>query len=336
MDKMIKFSILVPVYNAEKYLAECIESVLHQTYQNFELILVDDGSTDSSGMLCDEFVKQDSRIKVFHQQNSGQFAARSIGISNADGDYCVFLDSDDYIRKDTLEVLAKFIKEYGSDVIIYGFSRVTENGQVMYIVSDDLALQMTDKKSVYLKILKDETYNAVWRKAVRREFIGTENLEKYYSVKHGEDLIQTMEFLQNVRSISFIPDVLYSYRDNPRGVMNTYVTDKVDFECYPCVLELLTKTRLFSVNEIKSYKAKVVCAMLVHILCSPLSFCQTAKMLKDLYFHPFVRERKEGIFSDTYIRGQRRFVYCLFEYRLFSLLAGLAVVRRWGKKMFIK
>ena len=106
------FSVIVPVYNAEKYLSRCIDSILNQTYQNFELLLVDDGSKDKSGSICDKYGKTDSRVIVIHQSNSGPGTARNNGLHNAKGRYIIFVDSDDYLDSTYFEVVAENINEY--------------------------------------------------------------------------------------------------------------------------------------------------------------------------------------------------------------------------------
>lgn len=114
--KKIKFSVIVPVYNAEKYIAECIESVLNQTFSDLELLLVDDGSPDNSGAICDEYAAKDSRVKVFHQENGGVCAARNTGLDNATGEYVSFVDSDDYLESNALEILYNDILTHNADV----------------------------------------------------------------------------------------------------------------------------------------------------------------------------------------------------------------------------
>ena len=104
MDNKIKFSIMTPVYKVEKYLDECVSSVLNQSYENFELILVDDGSPDRSGQMCDAWAAKDKRVKVIHKENGGAVSARCMGIEKAEGDYYMFLDSDDTLRPCALEV----------------------------------------------------------------------------------------------------------------------------------------------------------------------------------------------------------------------------------------
>ena len=125
-------SIIIPVYNVEKYLAKCLDSVLNQTYKNLEIILVDDGSKDNSGAICDEYAKRDNRIIVVHQKNSGVSKARNLGMSMATGDYIGFIDSDDTIEANMYEVLLKNAIESGAEISYCGLKQIQLDGKIDY------------------------------------------------------------------------------------------------------------------------------------------------------------------------------------------------------------
>ena len=125
-------SIVVPIYNVEKYLNRCIENLINQTYRNVEIVLVNDGSTDSCPQICDEYAKKDSRIKVIHKENQGPGVARNTGIENATGDYICFFDSDDYIESDTIEKCVLEITSNDADMVIFGHDCITPNGNCIY------------------------------------------------------------------------------------------------------------------------------------------------------------------------------------------------------------
>ncbi len=124
-DKLI--SIIIPVYNVERYLRECIDSIIAQTYKNLEIILVDDGSSDKSGEICDEYSKKDSRIKVIHKKNGGLSDARNVALDIAKGDYIGFIDSDDYIEKDMFQILYNLAEEYNAEISSISFYKMLEN-----------------------------------------------------------------------------------------------------------------------------------------------------------------------------------------------------------------
>lgn len=132
----MKFSILVPVYNVEKYLPECLESIENQTYRDFEVILVDDGSNDRSGEICDQFKERTTtNTTVLHKENQGLISARRIGIKNAKGEYCIFCDSDDFLETTALEELNQVIEQYDVDLIIYNANSVDESTKKPHFLS---------------------------------------------------------------------------------------------------------------------------------------------------------------------------------------------------------
>ena len=124
---MIKISVIVPVYNIEPYIRECLDSIVNQTYSNLEIILVDDGSTDSSGLICDEYAQKNKRITVFHKPNGGLVSARKTGVLLATGEYVTYVDSDDWIETKAYEELAKIIEHYYPDILAFGFKKEYTN-----------------------------------------------------------------------------------------------------------------------------------------------------------------------------------------------------------------
>ena len=139
MENQALISVIIPVYNVENYLRECVDSVLSQTYQNFEIILVDDGSTDSSGKICDEYASNDERICVIHQKNNGPSKTRNTGLDNATGKYIYFLDSDDYVESNTLELLISTAESNNADLVFFDARSFTDDGSEVkqgYIVKE--------------------------------------------------------------------------------------------------------------------------------------------------------------------------------------------------------
>ena len=128
MENQALISVIIPVYNVEEYLRECVESVLKQTYQNFEIILVDDGSTDSSGKICDEYLEKDERVVVIHKKNEGPSKTRNTGLENANGKYIYFLDSDDYIENNALELLVDTAVSNGADLVFFDAHSFSDDG----------------------------------------------------------------------------------------------------------------------------------------------------------------------------------------------------------------
>ncbi|HDT8050800.1 TPA: glycosyltransferase, partial [Enterococcus faecalis] len=170
---MPKISIIVPVYNVEKYLEKCVRSILAQTFTDFELILVDDGSPDSSGAMCDQFAEQDQRVKVIHKENGGLSDARNAGIEIATGEYLGFVDSDDYIADDMYETLYNQIVTYEAELATVGMidvyenreSRLTDKKEIKILSQNEAIQAVLDSTDVYAyavnKLYKKELFNKV-------------------------------------------------------------------------------------------------------------------------------------------------------------------------------
>lgn len=187
MENQALISVIIPVYNVEEYLRECVDSVLCQTYGNFEILLVDDGSTDSSGEICDEYLEKDERITVIHQKNGGLSAARNAGLSEANGYYIYFLDSDDYIDEKTLGILLEIAEKDNSDIVFFD--------AISFADTDDFTV-----KQNYIRKNKYQTDCGI-------DVFGkmTENKEFHSAVPL---LFISRKFLKNT-NISFIPDIIY-------------------------------------------------------------------------------------------------------------------------------
>ena len=169
----MRFSVILPIYKVEKYLAECVDSILNQSFNDFEVILVDDGSPDASGAMCDEYAKKDARVKVIHKKNGGQSAARNDGFKIAIGEYIIFIDSDDYITdNDFLKEIDIKICETGSDIVLYKFSKFYDSTRKMDApaFSLDFVSGINDSdKLLYELVQRDAYYGMAWIKAYRRE-----------------------------------------------------------------------------------------------------------------------------------------------------------------------
>ena len=145
-------SVIIPVYNVEAYLARCLDSILAQTYTNLEILIIDDGSTDNSGTLCDEYAQKDSRIRVIHQENQGLAEVRNIGLREAKGEYIQFVDSDDWIDPETIETCYRLSKEYGADIVKFGGVREFSDGRQKHNISrehEPLLMPVNEALSLY-------------------------------------------------------------------------------------------------------------------------------------------------------------------------------------------
>lgn len=209
-------SIIVPIYNAEKYLDSCIQSVLRQTYTNWELILIDDGSTDKSGRIADEYGFADERITVFHQKNLGVSSARNQGIDEATGNYVVFLDADDELIEDCLAKTVNIAEETNADVVAGRSCENQELFQDRIIWTGAEALENSLKDHLF-------TYSAC-AKLIRREFIGKTRFTP--DIRINEDSYFVFQLLCKQNVFVLTNDVIYFYRANSESSSRTVFSEK--------------------------------------------------------------------------------------------------------------
>lgn len=261
----IKYSILVPVYNVEKYIRDCIESVLTQTYTNYELILVDDGSLDSSGVICDEYENTDKRIRVFHKENQGLIHTRIFAMERAHGDYYIFLDSDDMLKPNALSTIDSKIQTYHCDCLVYGFERV-KDGKVLSQTHDLTEELVIDKKRMYQKVFFELDKNSLCRKAVKADIFHHIDYSAYYHLQQGEDLLQSLEIYHNSQSMVFIPDVLYQYRVNPSSIMHNKGKINIEYTIKERALSFLKDEAVFSETDFLRYRDFCINGMIEQII----------------------------------------------------------------------
>lgn len=211
---MLKASVIVPVYNVEKYLRRCVDSILVQTMPDFELILVDDGSTDESPSICDDYAKKDNRVKVIHKQNQGVSAARNDGLDAAKGEYILFVDSDDYVNERYVECLVS----KDCDLSICGSIKILENGIEECFFSPNFCTTSISPQIVAQWF--DHNYlGCVWGKAFRKQVIDSCNLRFNSEMNFGEDTLFAVKFAVKCKSGVAIPDTLYYYIKYPTGTL---------------------------------------------------------------------------------------------------------------------
>lgn len=203
MEKLI--TVIIPVYNAESFLSRCLDSVIEQTYNHYEVFLVDDGSSDSSGMICDAYAEKDCRINVIHKQNEGAGLSRNLGIEKAKGDYLVFIDADDYVDKHYFELLSR----HDEDIVFINIKQVSVDGIVLKDESVSKYSTKTKDEILRHSITGKMNWGGV-RKAVKTQLVRRNNI-KYSLHKVGEEAIYTYRILMSANSIGFLDYPCYYY-----------------------------------------------------------------------------------------------------------------------------
>ena len=220
---MVKVSVIVPVYNVEKYLTECIDSIVKQTFEDLEIILVDDGSTDTSGNLCDDWAKRDPRIKVLHKKNGGLSSARNAGLDVAKGQYISFVDSDDKIDKNFIKFLFNDIKDTNSDIACCNYYSFDLNGRFKQGKSFQKRIVLTSIEGKE-KLLMENYYKCyAWNKLYKYELF---NNIRYPVGKLFEDIDTTYELFNKSNQISYRSTPLYYYRQRDNSITASSFTNK--------------------------------------------------------------------------------------------------------------
>lgn len=272
---MILFSVVVPVHNVDKYLGRCIYSVLEQTYPYYEIILVDDGSVDASGAICDRYAKLDDRIKVFHQENQGQIFARINGINGATGDYYLFLDGDDYWEPDLLDTVYNAIQYLNCDMVIYNFKRVTQTSETINIpvFENGTIFDMDNKEVLFEELIKGNRLNHIWAKAVSRDIMDTREYQRYKNLKHAGDLLLSLPLLYNAKRILYLSKPMYNYRMTPGGITHTFHTQKIKdvTMVWSKVRKYMNQLNMRQKNYLELYYQTYVKNLLTYVI----SLCQS-------------------------------------------------------------
>ena len=204
---MDKISIIVPVYKAEKHIHKCVNSILAQDYDNIEILLVNDGSPDQSGQICDEYAKTEKKIKVIHKANGGVSSARNEGLDNATGEFVAFVDSDDWLEQDALSNLYNAYKAMGSDYIVASYNDIRKDGKECVVLENDTYSGDGVVENLYRIYLKTFT---PWAKLYKKSLIN-ENHIKFKDIPYGEDTVFNLEYIGYCRNISMISVVVYNY-----------------------------------------------------------------------------------------------------------------------------
>ena len=216
-------SIIIAVYNAESYLSKGIEDILAQTFSNFEILLVDDGSTDTTVEICDRYANKDTRIRVFHEKHQGVARARQVGINNACGIYTIHIDADDHISPNMLEEMYNSANNSGADILICDYMEVNHHGPIYHAQRPTVLTQ----EGVTNDLIQGKLYGALWNKLIRTSCFRDNNVCFREDLTMREDMFFVLDVLPYCSKIAYLPEALYSYdkTSNASSLTNTYLSE---------------------------------------------------------------------------------------------------------------
>lgn len=301
---MVKFSIIAAAYNEEKYIQAFLDSVSRQTCKDYELILIDDGSTDATGAICDRYAENCAKntVRVIHQDNTGVLMAKRHALKQVVGEYVIIADSDDLLDSTLLEEVEKEIKKSHADIYLYDAYEIKPDGSKKIIdaglFEGGISSQQIDKKEICRKMIDNPGLHAMWRKAVKTDIL---NIEADYSdaafVSHGEDLLQTIAALDAADTIYYINKPLYNYRSVNNGLSKRYNPRSYNSLAYVYeVLEQYLCKWNMSEDTLRLYQyfMSIVYDDLTRIIKSGASFNEVKRHMKFIWSSAFFQHvRKE-------------------------------------------
>lgn len=321
----MKFSIILPIYKVENYLCSCIDSILAQAYQDFEVILVDDGSPDSCPQICDEYAAKDARVRVIHQKNAGQAAARNAGLEIAQGEYICYVDSDDFLIDTNVLQKIAVASESRPDIIHYKFVEWFESdGHIAKCYFDyNVPTEGRTLAEIYCNLVdKDAYYNSAWSKAIRRELLHANHIRFHEGIV-GEDNEWYYHVVMVAQSLVLIDEPLYVYRRR-QGSTTTTANRKHLLD----QLFVLDKWEEKLKGLSDDHRTQVVWGSLAKQYCSALIIYAGLDNVNDLL--PRIIQKKYLL---KYSRNKRvvifRWLQCIFGVR--GLLWSLKLVKKLKK-----
>lgn len=307
----ITVSVVVPVYNVKEYLIDCLNSIKNQTYASMEIILVDDGSTDGSAQICDEFEQEDERISVIHKKNGGLSEARNVGLNASKGEYIIFIDSDDLISEKMLEEMVKCIKISNIDIVACAFKTFEDINEVSYIENSNNDISMVEGRELVQRLYKGE-YNSIgftaWNKLYKKSLFQKNGIE-YPVGRFYEDAFTTFKLLYKAKQIALINKPLYYYRMRNGSIMNSNITRKktvdgidADREA-PDFFKKVNDSYLFNLSVNAFFKSEILFFKRMNT--------DTEKGCKEYLLQEYKRFYKE--YGKTVkIPSYKRLLYCMF------------------------
>ncbi len=252
-------SVIIPIYKVEKYLRECVDSVLNQTYDDLEIILVDDGSPDNCGKICDDYAMKDKRIRVIHKKNGGLSDARNAGFLVASGEYCYFIDSDDYIKRNAIELLVTYIKRENADFVYFDSETLYERkGPHKYIETfrrKEKYPSAGGAESLYNHLKSDEYYSCVCLMFFKTDFLKKNRLIFRKGMLHEDQLFTPLAFVKANRTAHLhLP--LYYRRMREGSIVTSHKTVKNAEGLFICAVKLAKE---YSDSPVRSIKRKALC-----------------------------------------------------------------------------
>lgn len=350
IEENIKFSVVLSIYNVEKYLNRCLDSVINQTYKNLEIILVDDGSPDNCPQICDDLAKEDSRIKVIHKENAGLGEARNSGLDVATGDFVAFFDSDDYIDKKLFEELYRVIINENPDLIEFGHHDVDRQGNITKTFIPKTLLEKYEGEEVLSKFLPElictdpktgtasNLLMSAWSCLYRRQLLVECNFHFVSEREYiSEDVYSLMKLMPNVHSVSVVQKAYYYYCENDQSLTHVYNPKRFEkIILFQQQLETLCASDIYS-DEVRYRIKRPFLDNLLACIKSEVScieemgfkeiYCSIKKICNNQMVNDIVRIVPKVSFS----KARRMIHFCIEHKMVFSTIVMIRIQQYLGR-----
>lgn len=346
MTNKILISVIVPVYNAEQFLDQCIDSIINQSFRDFEVVIVDDGSTDNSLNICKDYAKIDNRVKVIHQANGRQTKARKTGLAASKGEYVYFVDSDDWLEPQLLEIAYNAVKKDKSDVVI--FDAFFNYNKKQIPVSQPILSGVFDKKGLIKKIYPKMIYSgrffyfgvyaAMWPKLMKRSIVVPNMVNVDEKIKLGEDGVTSFAVMLDAKKVSILKgEHLYHYRDNNASLTRSYCPYQFD-----SVLLLIKTLRKISKDKnIYDLNEQIDYYFMYNIHCiyyeeffykSKKSYAERFRYLRTIFDNKLVRQAVQNISTANMPSDSKKF-FIAYKKGNFTFVLLLSIIEGYRKRI---
>lgn len=325
----IKFSVIIPVFNCKEYLNDCVDSILNQNYENIEIILADDGSDNKTAEICDSF--KDERIKVYHKENEGPLLTRVFAVSKATGDYCLFVDCDDYIDNGYLNRLNKIITRKNCDIVMCSFRSVGKDkiSEAATPWTEETVFNKNEIDVFRKEVLLNNYMNSMCTKTIRTDILknDTTDFSLFADCRHGEDLIQSLYPVFNAETAVYIPECWYNYRNNSASI--THNEEPYRYKSVLAVREhaytYLKSLTIYDDETNRRYTALVVryiVSCLKGIVKSDIPQIEKITLFDDINNNDFFNELIAS-YDDSFLDIKTKIIYKLFRIRNYKTVISL-------------
>ncbi len=300
---MEKISVIVPIYNAEKYLSKCLDSIIKQTYSCLEIILIDDGSTDSSYKIMENYKKKDNRIILFREENSGVSSARNLGIKKMTGEYITFVDSDDWIDADYLEKMYKIIKETKSDFVKTGYTvnHNYEEGKTNYFFDD--SIKEIEKEKIVDYFLTNSYLNSSCMQLISKKILDRNEILFNENFIYGEDMLFTFQVMQHANKRIWLKNAGYHCYSNSDSITRQINSEVCINKCND---SYYTYQNFYSYTDDRNLVSSVIYSkinsnLFTYIKCSNCNYHDFLSMINDISFENF--KNLDLYFNSRYMKN---------------------------------